>query len=218
MSGSESRLRAALELAGLGIPLVPAHHPVRGGGLARCSCGRVDCSAPGRHVALGLSPQDASIYPGQIRRWWGGVGAWNLAVVAGQFVDVVELAYPRPAGEVASWLGEHEVEPGPVIDLHGPVRFLTTVRADPARQRQPVGSGWLQRPAHGELVLVPPSVVEGWPLSWLVGPHLPFAEAGRLWHALSVLPPPELLAAWAGGQQHHNNNYHDQCEDEGDGG
>lgn len=207
MSGSTpSRLQAALELAALGIPLVPAHHPLPDR-LGRCSCGRVGCPTPARHVPLGLDPQDATTYQRVLRRWWGGGGEWNLAVVAGRLVDVVELAYPRPAGEVAAWLGEHKVEAGPVIDLGGTVGFLTTPRRHPAGERQPIGSGWVARPAHGELVLVPPSrQVGGRTLSWLVGPHLPFCDPARLWDALSVLPSPERLAAWAAEREHDQHD------------
>jgi hypothetical protein len=113
-------------------------------------------------------------------------------------VDVVALSCPRPAAEIAAWLAAHTVEPGPVIDLGGPVAFLTTVRRDPTGQRRQAGSGWLERVCHGELVLLPPSrLIDSRSPDWLAGPQLPFADQEALWRVLAELPEPGELAALA---------------------
>src|SRR6266498_535327 len=131
-----SRLQAALELAGLGIPVMPVHYPVAVAGASGtgCSCGRGGCASPARHVALGAGPADATTYPRQLRRWWQGDEPWNVAAVAGRCVDALALSCPRPAGEVAAWLAAHKVEPGPVIDLGVSLRFLSPVRPTPTGQ------------------------------------------------------------------------------------
>ncbi len=200
-----SRLQAALEVAGLGIPVVPVHYPVAVAGArgTGCSCGRGGCATPARHVALGVGPVDATTYPRQLRRWWQGEGPWNVAAVAGRCVDVLALSCPRPAAEVAAWLAAHRVVPGPVIDLGGRVVFLTTVRRGPTGQRRRAGSGWLERVCHGELVVLPPSrLVDSRSPEWLAGPQLPFADEGLLWRALAELPEAGELAALAMANEH----------------
>jgi len=118
-------------------------------------------------------------------------------------VDALALSCPGPAGEVAAWLAAHKVAPGPVIDLGGPVAFLTTVRRHPTGQRRQAGSGWLERVCHGELVVLPPSrLVDSRSPAWLAGPQLPFADQGLLWRVLAALPEAGELAALAMVNEH----------------
>ena len=65
MSGA--LLAAALELAELGLAIVPIYG-VEGGG--RCACGRRDCSSPAKHPRTKHGHKDASRDTAQIAVWW----------------------------------------------------------------------------------------------------------------------------------------------------
>ncbi len=200
---SAAPLAAALGLAELGIPILAAHHPtpVFGQGLAGCSCGQ-DCGMPARHPALGLTVADATTDPQRLTAWWRhGAGRWNLATVTGAAVDLVALADPRPAAEVAAWLRAHGVEPGPALGVGDRVQFLCRVGPGQAPASAGSGSGWLVRPGHGELVLLPPSrLVGGQQLAWRTGPDADLPDPTRLYEVLAALPPPDELATWAAQQ------------------
>lgn len=200
---SAAPLAAALGLAELGIPILAAHHPtpVLGQGLAGCSCGQ-GCGMPARHPALGLTVADATTDPQRLTAWWRhGAGRWNLATVTGAAVDLVALADPRPAAEVAAWLRAHGVEPGPALGVGDRVQFLCRVGPGQAPASAGSGSGWLVRPGHGELVLLPPSrLVGGQQLAWRTGPDADLPDPTRLYEVLAALPPPDELATWAAQQ------------------
>ena len=198
-------LDAALDLAACGIPTLPAHipAPILGRGLAGCSCGRVGCPTPARHPMGKLRPRDATTDAQLQGYWWGPDGAWrtaNVAAVAGQAVEVVELVgYPPCWSEIADWLIAHEVGDGPVVGVgQQTVQFLASpARSGRARStRLPVGT--VRRLARGEVTLLPPSRLPGGgEVIWLTGPHMPLPDGGRLLETLTRLPAPEELTLWA---------------------
>jgi len=186
--GGPARVAAALGLLELGIPVMACHYPkpVAGKGQVGCSCGQEACLAAGRH------PIDELTYdPARVIEWWAE-DDWNLATVAGQAVDVVELAHQGRPAQVVAWLHAHQVEAGPVIDAgDGRAQFLTTV-GDPESRFAPLVGGWLGKFAHGDLVMLPPSrLAGGLELLWQVSPttdvHPPDGEL--LFEALRALPP-----------------------------
>jgi Bifunctional DNA primase/polymerase, N-terminal len=203
-------LDAALDLATCGIPTLPVHipAPIMGHGLAGCSCGRVDCPAPARHPMGKLGPRDATTDVEILCYWWGAGGAWrtaNIATIAGQAVEVVELVgYPPHWSEIADWLRARKVGDGPVLGVDSStVQFLGNPRRLGRGRSTRMAAGSVRRLAHGEVVLLPPSRLPGnREVTWLTGPHMPLPDANRLLEALTRLPAPEELVLWA--KQHHH--------------
>lgn len=69
----------ALEYAGAGLPVVPLHG-IRENGT--CTCGRPDCSSPGKHPRTRNGLKDATTKVATIRKWWGQT-QWPNASIAG---------------------------------------------------------------------------------------------------------------------------------------
>jgi len=199
------RHRAAVELSGLGIPLLPSHYPMkveRAGLSGRrfvCSCSEAACPTPARHLPGTLTAADATIDPARLARWWGGnLDLANLATVVGWAFDVVELSYQAPAEQVAAWLRAHDLEAGPVIDTGETTRFLVRVGA-PVPYYAPLRTGWVSKLRAGVLVLLPPSrSIRGRELCWLTGPRgVPLPDGESLYQVLRRLPAWWELAVWA---------------------
>jgi hypothetical protein len=81
--------------------LLPAH-TVTGG---RCSCGKADCSSPGKHPRTPNGLKDASTDPAVIAKWFEQWPNANIAVVPGPSGLVVADIDSKIAERVASWLG-----------------------------------------------------------------------------------------------------------------
>lgn len=199
------RHRVALDLAALGIPLLPSHYPIEVepaslvGRRFVCSCGEATCPTPARHLPGALTRQDATIDPRRLERWWRGpAGQANLVTVAGWAFDVVELSFKAPPEQIAAWLRAHDLEAGPVIDTGASTRFLVQVGA-PVPCYAPLRSGWLAKLRHGELVLLPPSrPISGRELVWRTGPSgIALPDGEELYRVLLRLPAVWELAAWA---------------------
>lgn len=203
-------LKAAVDLAIAGIPVLPCHFPVHAGladeGWPRlgCSCGRDDCLTPARHLMAEMGPADASTDPVLVAQWWtGGMREANIAAVTGQAFDVVELRHPGRPEDIRAWLANFQVMPGPVLDVGiGRVQFLTAVgEATPCFA--PIGStGGARRLEPGAIVLLPPSRrVDLYEVAWLQGlDGVRLPETGQLFDALARLawlPEAQDLAAWA---------------------
>ncbi len=80
----------------LGWPVLPCHSPIAGGG---CSCGRADCSAPGKHPAIKNGAHSASLDNSEIDGWWAKWPAASVAVQTGVAMWVLDV--DRPEGEEA---------------------------------------------------------------------------------------------------------------------
>lgn len=92
MNTPQTMLRAALGYARRGWQVIPLHYadPERPGG---CSCGRRDCSSPGKHPQHQLVPhglKGGTTDPVKIQDWWRRVG-WNIGIVTGEASGVVVL-------------------------------------------------------------------------------------------------------------------------------
>lgn len=72
-------LDSALEYAAAGLPVVPLHG-IRDNGT--CTCGRPDCSSPGKHPRTRNGLKDATTKVATIRKWWGQA-QWPNASIAG---------------------------------------------------------------------------------------------------------------------------------------
>jgi hypothetical protein len=194
-------LAAALDLIQAGIPIAPGYPPceIPGEGMIGCACNHGACPAPGRHLLAGLSTQDLTTDPDRARQWWGGGQPWSLLTVTGppRGVDVIELSYQEPLDGVLGWLGRRGLADLAVITGDERVRFLTAADQEHANYA-PLPGGWVRTPAHGELVLLPPSRLPGGrPLRW----HRPLTtdaalvDCAALFAALEELPVPVELAA-----------------------
>jgi hypothetical protein len=194
-----------LDLAALGIPLLPSHYPIEVepaslvGHRFVCSCREATCPTPARHLPGALTRQDATTDPERLARWWRGpAGQANLVTVAGWAFDVIELSFNASAEQVAAWLRAHDLEAGPVIDTGATTRFLVQVGM-PAPCYAPLRSGWLAKLRHGELVLLPPSrSISGRVLVWRTGPSgIALPDGEELYRVLLRLPMVWGLAAGA---------------------
>jgi hypothetical protein len=92
-------LRHALGYERLGWSVVPVHGATGG----RCSCGRRDCPAPGKHPRVRWEPATRERpRPEEIRAWWRRWPEANVGVVTGAVSRVVVLDVdPRSHGDDA---------------------------------------------------------------------------------------------------------------------
>jgi hypothetical protein len=91
-----SRLQAAAFYAERGW-YVFLIHCVRNG---RCTCGRTDCSGPGKHPRTGNGLKDASTDPETIRGWWKRWPDANVGIVTGEVSGIVVVDIdPRYQGD-----------------------------------------------------------------------------------------------------------------------
>lgn len=108
MSGGERSTRRdaaavalgpALSYASRGWSVVPVHGIVHG----RCSCGRDDCAAPGKHPRIRWEPaMHERATADQLRGWWRRWPEANVAVVTGRVSGVAALDIdPRSGGDGA---------------------------------------------------------------------------------------------------------------------
>jgi hypothetical protein len=102
------RLAAALDYASRGWPVEPLHTPTENG---LCSCGKRNCSSPGKHPRTLHGLKDASTDPDVITKWWEAWPEANVGVVTGKISGLVVLDVdPRASGDKS--LAELEREHG----------------------------------------------------------------------------------------------------------
>jgi putative DNA primase/helicase len=80
-AASDPMLAAALGYASRGWAVLPLHTPPPGG--LSCSCGRADCTSPGKHPRLAHGLKEASTDSAQLAAWWGRWPNANIGVVTG---------------------------------------------------------------------------------------------------------------------------------------
>lgn len=102
-------LAAALAYAARGWPVVPCHTPDPEG---RCSCGRADCHAPGKHPRTPHGSTDATTDPDQIRTWYETWPTSNVQVRTGGGIVVLDVD-PRHGG--VEWLRKLQERHGPLL-------------------------------------------------------------------------------------------------------
>lgn len=88
-------MRAALEAAERGWRVLPCHGI---DGRLRCSCGRQDCSSPGKHPTLKHGLAEASIDPNVVRSWWKRWPHANVAIRTGEVSGLVVVDIDPPVG------------------------------------------------------------------------------------------------------------------------
>lgn len=152
-------LRLALDYAERGWPVFPCHSPSRSG----CSCGRADCSSPGKHPRTANGLTDASTDRTTVAEWWRRSPGANVGVVTGRPSGLVVIDIDPRHGGIESMRE--------LVSTHGPLPDGPRVRtgsggwhlffADPGRPIRnsvnQVGPGIDVR-ADGGYVIAPPSM------------------------------------------------------------
>lgn len=127
--GSAEGVRAVLEYAELGWPVIPGAHPLREGGRA-CSCDRVGCPDPGAHPLSPAWPIQATTDPATLRRWWENDPEANVILPTGRVFDVFDV--PASVGS-AALAAMHAVgfDAGPVAENGDRALFFVATRGAP---------------------------------------------------------------------------------------
>lgn len=164
-----SRASGAAALAARDWAVVPAHTVSDG----RCSCGRVDCPAPGKHPRVRWERfQRSRPATSQVAAWWRRWPDANVAVVTGTVSGVLVLDVdPRHAGdETLARLEEGwGALPRTVETRTGGGGRHLWFRLDAPLPSGPLAPG-LDFRADGGLVVVPPSThVSGASYEWARG-------------------------------------------------
>lgn len=77
----------ALRYATLSLPVVPLH----GIDGTNCTCGKADCSSPGKHPLLWRGLKDATVDPERLTGWFARWPTANLGIVTGGSVIVLDV-------------------------------------------------------------------------------------------------------------------------------
>lgn len=179
--GSAEGVRAVLEYAELGWPVIPGAHPLREGGRA-CSCDRVGCPDPGAHPLSPAWPIQATTDPATLRRWWENDPEANVILPTGRVFDVFDV--PRAAGlQALASMDAAGIRTGPVAENGDRVLFFVATRGAPEDEDEwwscqldcnpetiddTPGLRWHCRDSY---VLAPPSVLPGGgTVTWLRPP------------------------------------------------
>ena len=85
-------LSYALEYADRGKPVFPLHTPING----KCSCGREDCSSPGKHPRTVNGFSDATTNVAKVNHWWGLWPEANIGIRTGRASGWVVIDVDRP--------------------------------------------------------------------------------------------------------------------------
>jgi putative DNA primase/helicase len=83
----ERILECALEYTNLGWKVLPLH-TIRDG---QCTCGKANCSSPGKHPITPNGVKDASCDEADIRRWFSNGIAFNIGIATGSASGLVVL-------------------------------------------------------------------------------------------------------------------------------
>jgi hypothetical protein len=166
-------LDAALAYAGHGIPVLPVHTPLPGGG---CSCGRPGCERPGKHPRLRHGLTEASIEPHRIERWWARWPRANVGLRTGFVMDVADVDSAEGRDGLRHLLGG-TLPAGPAVRTGGGWHFWFVPLGHGNRVRLLPGVDW--RGTGGYVIAPPSGHAGGKAYSWLrrPGAELPVAPA-----------------------------------------
>lgn len=143
-------LRAALDYASAGIPLVPVHTPTPGGG---CSCGELRCASAGKHPRVRGGVHAASTDPAQVARWWGRWPYANIGLRTGVLFDVCDVDGPDARRSLLTLLGP-ACAAGPLAATGRGWHLWFAATGTASRARALDGIDWRARDA---IVVAPPS-------------------------------------------------------------
>jgi hypothetical protein len=85
---------AALVYARRGWRVIPLHTPADG----RCSCGKPDCTSPGKHPRTAHGLKDAACDPAVIESWWSRWPDANVGILTGEESNLFIVDIDGPKG------------------------------------------------------------------------------------------------------------------------
>lgn len=201
---------AALSYARRGMAVLPLHCAIDG----KCSCGKDDCSSPGKHPHTKTGLKEASKDPAQIADWWRKWPNANVGIVTGKVSGIVVLDIDGERGEES--LSNLEADLGLLPDTWeqltgGGGRHLVFIRPimDKVGNRVGVAPGVDVRGDDGYIVAEPSNHVSGRQYVWEISHHpdeqriaeLPADWLDILTPAPRQYEPVELPSAFAQGER-----------------
>ena len=172
------QLAAALGYATLGLHVLPVHSITPKGG---CSCGKPDCSSPGKHPRTKHGVKDATTDENTIRKWWSMWPDANVAVRTGIVSGFFALDVDTGNGKIGEeTLAAYEANRGKLPET---VKAVTGSGGAHYLFRQPgfdvpnsaqklLGPGLDIRGDNGYIVVDPSNHVSGGQYAWVPG-HAP---------------------------------------------
>ena len=168
----DSLLASALQYARDGWPVLPLHGIKHG----RCTCGKVSCSAPGKHPRTNNGVKDATTEETTIRKWWTQWPHANIGIATGEGSGLLVLDVdPRHGGDES--LKQLEVNHGSIPHTietitggngrHFCFRYPLGVKV--ANSVGKLGPGLDIRSTGGFIVAPPSRHVSGKPYAWKDG-------------------------------------------------
>ena len=180
-------LGAALAYARHGIPVLPVHTPVRGGG---CSCGRPGCDRPGKHPRVRHGLTEATVEPDRLEMWWSRWPQANVGLRTGVVMDVADVDSAEGWHGLQHLLGG-SLPAGPQVRTGSGWHFWFAPLGWGNRVALLPGVDWR---GAGGYVLAPPSLhAAGSRYAWLRGPG---AELPTAPPALRELVAGPAATAW----------------------
>jgi hypothetical protein len=190
-------LCAALDLAALGLPVFPLHHPMQRDGILACSCGGRECRNQAKHpfgrlVRNGV--KNATTDRNQIADWWRQGPSLNIGI---RTDDVVVLDVdPRHGGfeSLAALEALHDVLPHTWTARTGSdgrhIYFAAPSCATLSNSAGRLGAGLDIRAKGGYIVAPPSKHISGKLYSWIEDPdEAPLAPLPN-WLIDKLTPPP----------------------------
>ncbi|MBE1488861.1 bifunctional DNA primase/polymerase [Plantactinospora soyae] len=205
-------LRAALEYAAAGVPVLPLHTPTGAG----CTCGGSDCDRPGKHPRwhrslLRHGLHDASTRPELIRQWWTRWPEANVAARTGVRFDVCDVDVPDGVSALRSLVSEHTIS-GPVVRT-GSGGWHVYLRPTGAGNRTALLPGVDWRGVDGYVVAPPSRHASGRRYRWVRPPDVPLDDCPTELANLLFPPAPSGDRRYPGGpagvgeRVHHPERY-----------
>lgn len=192
---SIATLKAALQYAGRGWPVIPMYAPGEAG--QACTCGRGACKNVGKHPATTHGVKDATIDPDQIHAWWSRPGRHNLGIATGAVAGLVVLDVDAHKGgfeslqELVARHGPLPITPEAITGGSGR-HYLFAHPGVPVKSKVDIAKG-LDVRADGSTIVAPPSLHRS-------GNTYEWAE-GREPGAVPIAPAPSWLLELANGRE-----------------
>jgi hypothetical protein len=151
-------LEAALEFASQGWPVLPVHSVSSDG---RCSCGKPDCPAPGKHPATRQGYKDATTNRDLIKAWFSE-SARNVGIATGETFCALDI----DDNTESAWVIADQLVGGIPYTLSAKTRrgfhFYFTVEEHRVPSFVLSTQPRIELIGYGKYVIVPPSQFKKW--------------------------------------------------------
>ncbi len=189
-------LEGALAYANRHLKVLPLHGIDSAGD---CTCGRVDCSSPGKHPRIKNGVKGASCEPEQVRTWWSSWPDSNIGLAVGSKaykgagLMVLDIDMPDGPESLATLADEGMTVPKTLVQRTGGggLHYLFRVPdAEPVRNNVGLRKGIDVRADNGYIVVAPSRHLSGNQYSW-----------SKDQQSIATVPPWLLQAVRNGGQE-----------------